>query len=62
MITWGGIDEKPDGCIGGLVKITVDGDKMTYDWSGTYNGEDHAAAGELRRVGKKRLRHERGCT
>jgi hypothetical protein len=54
VVTWGGTDEKTDGCIGGLVKITVDGDKMIYDWSATYNGTDHAATGELRRVGKKR--------
>jgi hypothetical protein len=54
VITWGGTDEKSDGCIGGVVKITVDGDKMNYDWSGNYNGQDHAAAGELRRIGKQR--------
>jgi hypothetical protein len=54
VITWGGVDERDGGCIGGIVKISVDGDKMTYDWSGTFNGEEHSAAGELHRVGKKR--------
>ena len=54
VITWGGVDEKDGGCIGGIVKITVDGDKMAYDWTGTFNGAEHAAAGELHRVGKKR--------
>ena len=32
-VTWGGMDEKADGCIHGVVRLTVDGDKMKYEWS-----------------------------
>ena len=54
VITWGGTDERSGGCIGGVVKITVDGDKMQYHWATMYNGQEYTAAGELRRIGKKR--------
>jgi hypothetical protein len=53
-VTWGGMDEKPDGCIHGVVRLTVDGDKMKYEWSGTHNGENYSAAGELHRVKRRR--------
>ena len=53
-VTWGGMDEKADGCIHGVVRLTVDGDKMKYEWSGTHNGENYSAAGELRRVKRRR--------
>ncbi len=53
-VTWGGLDEKPDGCIDGTVRLTVDGDKMNYEWSGTHKGENFTAAGELRRVKRRR--------
>jgi len=29
--------------------LTVDGDKLQYEWTGTLNGEQLAASGELRR-------------
>ena len=48
-ISWGGTDEQDPGCIGGLVHVTVDGDKLQYEWTGTLNGEQLAASGELRR-------------
>jgi hypothetical protein len=53
-VTWGGLNEKSDGCIDGIVRLTVDGDKMNYEWSGTHNGENFSAAGELRRVKRRR--------
>jgi len=53
-ITWGGKDEKDEGCLGGLVQITVDGDTMNFAWSTNYNGQDYSAAGELHRVGKRK--------
>jgi hypothetical protein len=53
IITWGGMDEKADGCFPGLVRITVNGDKMNYEWSGTHNGQEYSAGGELRRVKKR---------
>jgi hypothetical protein len=49
-IIWGGVDERTDGCIGGTVKVEVNGNKMKFDWSTTYNGKDYTASGELRRV------------
>ncbi len=53
VVTWGGTDEKPTGCIGGLVRVSIDGDKMTFDWSMNYNGEVYTASGELHRQGSK---------
>lgn len=52
-INWGGMDEKPDGCVGGVVRLTIDGDKMKYDWSTTHNGEEFTASGELHRAEEK---------
>lgn len=54
VLTWGGLDENPTGCIGGLVKLSIDGDKMTFDWSANYNGQDTFASGVLHRQSKKR--------
>lgn len=54
VVTWGGIDENPNGCIGGLMRISLDGNKMTFDWSTNYNGQDYSATGELHRVEKAR--------
>jgi hypothetical protein len=54
VVTWGGTDESPNGCIGGLLRVLVDGDKMTFDWSTNYNGQDLSASGELHRQSKKR--------
>jgi hypothetical protein len=53
VVTWGGTDEKPTGCIGGVVRLVVEGDTMKFDWSTNYNGQDLSAAGELRRVTKR---------
>jgi hypothetical protein len=53
-VTWGGLEENPNGCIGGTVRITVDGDKMQYNWATVHNGQEYTAAGELHRLGKKR--------
>lgn len=49
-ITYGGIDEKPNGCIPGTVSITINGDRLKYVWTGSHNGENYSAEGELRRV------------
>lgn len=50
VVTWGGLDEKPDdGCVGGPVVITVDGDTMKFEWSGTAQGQSHSLKGELHR-------------
>jgi hypothetical protein len=51
-LTWGGIDESPTGCIGGTVSISVNGDKMKFDWAGSYEGRDIVATGELHREAK----------
>jgi hypothetical protein len=48
-INWGGMDENPAGCIGGVVHLSVKGDTMQYDWSTTYNGQNYQASGELQR-------------
>jgi hypothetical protein len=55
-ITYGGTDEKTDGCLSGTMNVTVEGDTMKYSWSTQYNGEDFTATGELKRQrgGKKR--------
>ena len=55
-ITFGGPDEKTDGCLsGGTLSVTVEGDTMKYNWSSQYNGEEYTATGELKRQkgGKK---------
>jgi hypothetical protein len=49
-ITYGGKNERADGCIPGTKKLTVDGDTMKYEWSSTYEGQDYASTGELQRV------------
>ena len=52
-ITWGTLEEKPEGCINGTMRMAVDGDTMTLAWNGSHNGQALTAAGELRRVGVK---------
>lgn len=49
-ITWGGMTEKKDGCIDGTIRVTIDGDTMQYEWSGTHAGQDYAASGQLHRL------------
>jgi hypothetical protein len=51
-INWGGSDERDGGCIGGAVRIDVVGNKMKFEWSTTFNGQEYKAAGELRRVAR----------
>ena len=56
-ITYGGTDEKTDGCLNGTMKLSVEGDTMKYDWASQYNGaglfgDRRAEAAE--RCGKKR--------
>jgi hypothetical protein len=55
-ITYGGTDEKTDGCLNGTMILSVQGDTMKYEWSAQYNGQDYSSAGELTRqsAGKKR--------
>jgi hypothetical protein len=53
-ITWGGLDEETeDPCINGHLTLTVKGDKMTMDWSGTHDGEAIAASAQLKRESVK---------
>jgi hypothetical protein len=52
-VTWGTLEEKPDGCIDGVVSMAFDGDVLKYEWNGSHNGQPISAAGELRRVGGK---------
>ncbi|MTD95172.1 hypothetical protein GIW81_12600 [Hyphomicrobium sp. xq] len=53
-ITYGGTDEKVQGCIPGSVHVSVNGDKLKFVWSGTDKGENISAEGELRRVKRRR--------
>jgi hypothetical protein len=48
-INWGGMDEQANGYVGGIVRLSVDGDTMKFDWSTNYNGQDYQASGELHR-------------
>jgi hypothetical protein len=52
-ITWGTVDEKPDGCLNGTVRLTLEGDVLKYEFRSTDNGQEYSAVGELRRVGGK---------
>jgi hypothetical protein len=54
-VTFGGKDERDDGCIPGTMRLTVDGDTMKYEWWGSFNGQDYTSSGELQRQsGRKR--------
>ena len=50
-ITYGGTDEKTDGCLNGTMKLTVNGETMKYEWWANYNGQDYSSSGELKRTG-----------
>jgi hypothetical protein len=50
VITYGGLNENPGGCIPGAMRLTVKGDEMAYEWAGDDNGQPVAAQGTLRRV------------
>jgi hypothetical protein len=56
-ITYNGTDEKTDGCItGATMRMSVDGDSISYDWAASYDGQDYTVTGELKRQqgGKQR--------
>lgn len=48
-ISWGGAEEVDPGCLSGSVTISLDGDKMNFSWTGSSNGQDYQASGELTR-------------
>ena len=50
-VTWGGPDEQANGgCINGILRLEVNGNRMKYEWSATHNGQPYSAAGELQRA------------
>lgn len=53
-ITYNGTDERQDGCISGNISLTLEGDTLKYEWSGTNNGQDYTSSGELKRRTKRR--------
>ena len=52
-ITFNGLDERSDGCFDGVMRLSVDGDTMKFEWSGIYEGQERTASGELKRQGKR---------
>jgi hypothetical protein len=52
-VTYGGSDERADGCLNGTMKLSVDGDTMKYDWASSYNGQDYSSSGELKRQSRR---------
>jgi hypothetical protein len=52
-VTYGGSDERTDGCLNGTMKLSVDGDTMKYDWASNYNGQDFSSSGELKRQSRR---------
>jgi hypothetical protein len=48
-VTWGGVEEVDPGCLSGAVTISLNGDTMTFSWTGTSNGQEYKASGELKR-------------
>jgi hypothetical protein len=55
-ITYGGTDEKADGCLNGTMNLTVEGDTLKYQWTAQYNGQDYSATGELKRQATRKKR------
>ena len=55
-ITFGNPDELDNGCLSGTLRLTVNGDKMKFDWSANANGQDFTLSGELHRQGGARKR------
>jgi hypothetical protein len=53
-ITWGGEGEVEVYCIGGTADITVNGDVMTFSWSGQDHGNATRTVGELKRQGARK--------
>jgi hypothetical protein len=53
-VTYNGAEERADNfCISGVMRLTVKGNAMSYDWSSMYNGEEHVSTGTLKRVGAR---------
>lgn len=53
-ITFNGSEERSDNfCVSGLVRLSVDGSTMKYDWSPNSAGEELSASGTLKRVGPR---------
>ncbi len=48
-ISWGGVDEVDPGCLSGSVIVSVEGNKMHFSWTGTNNGQQYQASGDLKR-------------
>lgn len=48
-ISWGGPEEVDPGCLSGTVHVTLDGDKMNFSWTGSSDGQEYQASGELTR-------------
>jgi hypothetical protein len=55
-ITYNGLDERDDGCFDGVMRLSVDGDTMKFEWTGTYDGQERTATGELKRQRTARRR------
>ena len=55
-ITYGGTDEKTDGCLNGTMNLTVEGDTLKYQWTAQYNGQDYSATGDLKRQATRKKR------
>ena len=53
-ITWGMEGELENYCIGGTADITVNGDVMTFNWSGVSHGTATHTVGELKRQGARK--------
>ncbi len=49
-ILYNGPDERSDNyCISGRMRLSVDGNKMTYEGFASHNGEDFGSTGQLQR-------------
>jgi hypothetical protein len=55
-ITYGGTDEKSDGCLSGTMNLAVEGDVLKYEWTSHYNGQDFSSTGELKRQAARKKR------
>lgn len=53
-ITYGGTEEKSDGCLNGTITLTLEGDTLKYAWSGISDGQTYTSSGELKRKRKGR--------
>ena len=52
-INFNGLDERDDGCFDGVMRLSIDGDTMKFEWSGTYEGQERTASGELKRQSRR---------